>query len=514
MSIKGIKMGRIPKATKEKALNYLKNGVNSFDSEEFQNLLISENKNNPGVGNSFSGMEEGSSSQTLSSNGGFPENDSPISFVSSSEDLECLNEYSTSSQSNININNLSKNMRQLLDVNKNKLRHNKKHFLNKSNDDCISITIEDDGDNYDDTSDDNYNEKCENHLSVDCFKYLNSKECDNKNVFSLNQSNFNELDSFLLIQHDQAYKDNQLIKSATNITSINDCQLYNPKETEKSLMKFLKSIELKGYGISSEKTKNSNLVEERRYLLKMQKPLHLASILPNSNYLNLYNSKKLTSNSKQENQEPLGSESAKSSSSSLLMQLSNSENTILAENRDSSTFSIGNLSYNIICSLLNDKIYQLYKETCKPIEDIFEIAKKTIEKGDKLYSGHDASIEHVWNSLVESIPAFVRLVISFAKEVPGLNEVSSHDFAIIINNKLFDFYIITHSMLFINGESYMLLHNGIQYTRSWMNQIAGQEKVNCIFSFTEQFNEIKITIREKALLLPLILTTPSNSLDC
>jgi hypothetical protein len=76
----------------------------------------------------------------------------------------------------------------------------------------------------------------------------------------------------------------------------------------------------------------------------------------------------------------------------------------------------------------------------------------------------DLTLEKVWASLVESIPEFVKTVIAFAKEIPGLNELNQKDFATIINNKLFDFFIISNSILFINGDSYLYLPNNIRYT--------------------------------------------------
>lgn len=163
-------------------------------------------------------------------------------------------------------------------------------------------------------------------------------------------------------------------------------------------------------------------------------------------------------------------------------------------------------SYQIISSLLNDKIYQIYNEYLKPVNDAFERAQYLIANNITKYLGHDATTKEVWDALVESIPDFVKMVISFAKEVPGLNEIEQEDFTVLVNNRLFDFYIIQNAALFINGESYQILSNRILYSRYWMNKIKGKEKTDLLFDFAEDFNRLNLTNKEKALLVALCFT--------
>ena len=119
-------------------------------------------------------------------------------------------------------------------------------------------------------------------------------------------------------------------------------------------------------------------------------------------------------------------------------------------------------SYHIVSSLLSDKIYQLHVEHNYKVVSCQERALNLIFHGITEYSGWDATKEEVWQGLAESIPIVVDELVSFAKEVPGLNELNSHDFGTIINNKVFDFFTLRHSPLFINEESFMMLPNDIQ----------------------------------------------------
>ena len=53
----------------------------------------------------------------------------------------------------------------------------------------------------------------------------------------------------------------------------------------------------------------------------------------------------------------------------------------------------------------------------------------------------------------------------------------------------------------------MLLPNGVPYTRERMENVIGKEMVSAIFEFSEEFNRLKLTNRELALLFPLALTS-------
>lgn len=176
------------------------------------------------------------------------------------------------------------------------------------------------------------------------------------------------------------------------------------------------------------------------------------------------------------------------------------------------SFLLYDSNYLLISSLLNDKIYQVYNEHTKSINFYYERAKEMCEnpKLSAESSGQqaDLTIEKVWSSLVESIPGFVKTVIAFAKEVPGFNDLNQRDFANIINNKLFDFFIISNAILFINGESYLYLPGNIRYTRHWMNRIKTPQITDKLFEFVAEFNELFLTSKEKALLIVLLFTMP------
>lgn len=110
--------------------------------------------------------------------------------------------------------------------------------------------------------------------------------------------------------------------------------------------------------------------------------------------------------------------------------------------------------------------------------------------------------------MVESIPEFVKRVVAFGKEIPGLNDLNQTDFATIINAKLFDFFIVSNALLFIAGESYLYLPHEIRYSRYWMSRVKTRDATDRLFEFVDELNALFLTGKEKALLVVLLFTMP------
>jgi len=163
-------------------------------------------------------------------------------------------------------------------------------------------------------------------------------------------------------------------------------------------------------------------------------------------------------------------------------------------------------SNHIISSLLSDRVYQIYIEHNEKVVKLQERAIRLLYQNVKEYDGHNADIKEVWEGLLESIPQVIKNLISFATQIPGLSELNQADFNLIINNKVFDFFILRNAPLFINDESFMVLPNNIQYTRRWMNQVIGTEMTDDLFCFASRFNQMGFTVKEMALIYPYVLT--------
>lgn len=166
-------------------------------------------------------------------------------------------------------------------------------------------------------------------------------------------------------------------------------------------------------------------------------------------------------------------------------------------------------NYQIIMSLLSDKVYQIIVENNERENRRYEPVMKLLRCGPLQRAtdpDDNVSIVDVWDGILESIPSLVKDLISLVKELPGLNELKAKDFATIINNRLFDYYVIRYSYLYANDDCFIQLPNGIQYTRARHLKVIGPEMVHALFTFTHDLNELALTARETALMYPYLLT--------
>ncbi len=168
------------------------------------------------------------------------------------------------------------------------------------------------------------------------------------------------------------------------------------------------------------------------------------------------------------------------------------------------------LSFQLSLSFIGDKIYQVHIETNDRVAGFYQRAQKYLKSKNSimLFEGHNASRAEVWNGLLDGTKEHIKELIFFAKQIPGFEKVNKNDLKIILENKLPDFYMIKHSFLFIDGESFIMLPNNIQYTKSWQTNVIGNIMTNAIFDFADEFNKLGLTAKEIALLVPYLLTMP------
>ena len=174
-------------------------------------------------------------------------------------------------------------------------------------------------------------------------------------------------------------------------------------------------------------------------------------------------------------------------------------------------------SIQIIMSLLGNRVYQIFVEHSSEVRELRAEVKRLmtacgVRRQSPLLGRDQVTLADVWDGLLEGIPKCVKGLIAVARQLPGINELNTKDFTAIINSHLFNYYLIHYSSLYIDGENYNLLSNNIQYTRHWMLKVIGEDMVDALFAWTEKFNELELTAREIALILPYLLTTPGNKI--
>jgi hypothetical protein len=124
----------------------------------------------------------------------------------------------------------------------------------------------------------------------------------------------------------------------------------------------------------------------------------------------------------------------------------------------------------------------------------------------KIEANNKQNPEHIVDLLLKSMPSMLEEAVKYGKEIPGLNKLNNSDFTTILNMKMFDYFIITNSILFIDDESYLFLNDDSIYTRFWMNTLRSKETVDPLFEFVDIFNSLCLTKKEKGLLIIIMFT--------
>lgn len=161
---------------------------------------------------------------------------------------------------------------------------------------------------------------------------------------------------------------------------------------------------------------------------------------------------------------------------------------------------------------LRKKTFDLCQTYNQRTKQLIERMNSMIDLGIRQFPGDHSSLQDVWAGLTDAIPFHVKNLIAFAREIPAVNEFDPEDFQTIINNRLFDFWMIKHAPLMRQNESYTMLPNGLQYTRRWMTEIIGEEMVTNIFQFANQLNALELKAEEYALVFPIIICSQDETL--
>jgi hypothetical protein len=113
----------------------------------------------------------------------------------------------------------------------------------------------------------------------------------------------------------------------------------------------------------------------------------------------------------------------------------------------------------------------------------------------------------VWSALLKEIPKMNKNFLEFINQLPGLKDLSDNDFGLIARNKIFEYFLLHHAPLFMNNDCFIFLQNNIHYSRKWMNQFAGTKFTDDLFRFCNELNRLKLTVKESALIIPVVITT-------
>ncbi|CAF1042318.1 unnamed protein product [Adineta steineri] len=135
-----------------------------------------------------------------------------------------------------------------------------------------------------------------------------------------------------------------------------------------------------------------------------------------------------------------------------------------------------------------------------------------INLGITEYPGIHATSKQMWKDVHASISQDVNKLLDFAKNTPGLNELNVDDLSRILNNRIFEFWIMYHYPLFYQNETYIMTINGLHYTRFFMSQFIGKKTTDALHECSQRLHSLNITQIEHSLIIPIVLCLPDKNL--
>lgn len=164
-------------------------------------------------------------------------------------------------------------------------------------------------------------------------------------------------------------------------------------------------------------------------------------------------------------------------------------------------------------SFLKNSTYQIYKEHIKNsllINNTYErlASRNFISPLEETNIG----LIEISSDLMQSYAEHARWATKFIRSLPGYNRFSNQDLAIIIGNSILNLFVIQISVFITPNNSYLILKNGIQYSRSRMTLLLGNLITSFLFKFHESFNKLKLGEYELAMFYAFVISSANGNL--
>lgn len=119
-------------------------------------------------------------------------------------------------------------------------------------------------------------------------------------------------------------------------------------------------------------------------------------------------------------------------------------------------------------------------------------------------------LELVWDGLLELLANHIKTCVRYCKKLPGFETLSRKDISTVLSKRLFVVFGFKTCRLFMQNDYFLMLSDGTQYNRFWMNTTYGSKLCDKIFGYHDMLNSLDLTDQELAILVPFALTLQSK----
>ncbi|XP_063417104.1 uncharacterized protein LOC134699436 [Mytilus trossulus] len=118
-------------------------------------------------------------------------------------------------------------------------------------------------------------------------------------------------------------------------------------------------------------------------------------------------------------------------------------------------------------------------------------------------------LKFIWNQLMEGVKYYNEQVMGFASKTPGFSKFTMADQEKLTMNAYMEIWMMINSEFLCENESYVLLNNTkVFYSKATMKMILGEELTTLMLDFGRKFSQYNLSDTEIGLLSAIRLTNP------
>lgn len=162
-------------------------------------------------------------------------------------------------------------------------------------------------------------------------------------------------------------------------------------------------------------------------------------------------------------------------------------------------------------SLINNKIYQSYVDAIKKMDPVIQTSLKFREaRKDFRNEQQNIDLNEMLREILKVMKQYESLIEFLLNEIPGFNTLPIEYQAKIIKNNIINIFLITYVNYYENGELIFYLENGYHVTKKSLAKLRGQYICDLQYNFLDCLHDLKITEREKSILLAYLFSIPGK----
>lgn len=171
----------------------------------------------------------------------------------------------------------------------------------------------------------------------------------------------------------------------------------------------------------------------------------------------------------------------------------------------------GSLNNEFEMNIIRHFLLNAHEKSMADVHSKLTQAQVLVASGIKELQNDDFTLEDLWTGACQDIRSIARSLISLVRDLPELKQYDISKVSDYVRSKLCNFFVLSRAQLFLNGEIYFFLPNGIHNTTANFSKLVGNRFTDRMIKFFVDFNSLDITTDELALLIPFVLSEPDQN---